>query len=189
MDLASRFGSASAMDIAWRRVMTSVASSGTANARGFDWRSHWKLFGGNGYVKTGAMGRLFREAPVNSIWEGSGNVMCLDVPRATSRNPATPSWCWTTCRSGHASSARAGADEQAARCHPPAARCAGRQARRLTQRLALVSQACLMLRHVGADKSAAFVESRFHPTGARLPVSFRERANLPCYCAQRGHKS
>ena len=46
-----------------------------------------EVFGGNGYVETGPMGRLFREAPVNSIWEGSGNVMCLDVLRAISRNP------------------------------------------------------------------------------------------------------
>lgn len=41
-----------------------------------------EVFGGNGYVEEGTLGRLFREAPVNSIWEGSGNVMCLDVLRA-----------------------------------------------------------------------------------------------------------
>src|SRR5690606_17129123 len=46
-----------------------------------------EVFGGNGYVETGPMGRLFREAPVNSIWEGSGNVMCLDVLRAMGREP------------------------------------------------------------------------------------------------------
>ena len=46
------------------------------------------MFGGNGYVDDGVMGRLFREAPVNSIWEGSGNVMCLDVMRAMGREPA-----------------------------------------------------------------------------------------------------
>jgi putative acyl-CoA dehydrogenase len=44
-----------------------------------------EVFGGNGYVETGSMARLYREAPVNSIWEGSGNVMCLDVMRAIAR--------------------------------------------------------------------------------------------------------
>ena len=41
-----------------------------------------ETWGGNGYVEDGPMPRLLREAPVNSIWEGSGNVMCLDVQRA-----------------------------------------------------------------------------------------------------------
>ncbi|MCS6480654.1 acyl-CoA dehydrogenase family protein, partial [Burkholderia thailandensis] len=46
-----------------------------------------ELFGGNGYVDDGPIARLFREAPGNPIWEGSGNVMCLDVMRAISREP------------------------------------------------------------------------------------------------------
>lgn len=46
-----------------------------------------EVFGGNGYVEEGVLGRLFREAPVNSIWEGSGNVMCLDVLRAVAKEP------------------------------------------------------------------------------------------------------
>ncbi len=41
--------------------------------------------GGNGYVEDGVLARLYREAPVNAIWEGSGNVMCLDVLRAIGR--------------------------------------------------------------------------------------------------------
>ncbi len=45
--------------------------------------------GGNGYVEDGAMARLYREAPLNSIWEGSGNVICLDVLRAMHREPET----------------------------------------------------------------------------------------------------
>ena len=41
-----------------------------------------ECLGGNGYVEESIMPRLYREAPVNAIWEGSGNVMCLDVLRA-----------------------------------------------------------------------------------------------------------
>ena len=44
-----------------------------------------ECLGGNGYVEEGTMARLYREAPLNAIWEGSGNVMCLDVLRALSR--------------------------------------------------------------------------------------------------------
>jgi putative acyl-CoA dehydrogenase len=44
-----------------------------------------ECLGGNGYVEDSPLPRLYREAPVNAIWEGSGNVMCLDVLRAFSR--------------------------------------------------------------------------------------------------------
>src|SRR5256886_15614810 len=46
-----------------------------------------EVLGGNGYVEESALPRLYREAPLNSIWEGSGNVMCLDVLRAARREP------------------------------------------------------------------------------------------------------
>jgi putative acyl-CoA dehydrogenase len=45
-----------------------------------------ECLGGNGYVEEGVLARLYREAPLNAIWEGSGNVMCLDVLRAISRD-------------------------------------------------------------------------------------------------------
>jgi putative acyl-CoA dehydrogenase len=46
-----------------------------------------ECLGGNGYVEESILPRLYREAPLNSIWEGSGNVMCLDVLRAIHREP------------------------------------------------------------------------------------------------------
>lgn len=48
-----------------------------------------EVLGGNGYVEDGPLARLYREFPVNSIWEGSGNVMCLDLLRALARQPET----------------------------------------------------------------------------------------------------
>ena len=50
-----------------------------------------ECLGGNGYVEESGMPRLYREAPLNSIWEGSGNVICLDVLRAMAREPASRS--------------------------------------------------------------------------------------------------
>ena len=45
-----------------------------------------ECLGGNGYVEESLLPRLYREAPVNAIWEGSGNVMCLDVLRAIAQD-------------------------------------------------------------------------------------------------------
>jgi putative acyl-CoA dehydrogenase len=49
-----------------------------------------EVLGGNGYVEEAPIARIYREAPVNSIWEGSGNVICLDVIRVLRREPAAP---------------------------------------------------------------------------------------------------
>ena len=46
-----------------------------------------ECLGGNGYVEESVLPRLYREAPLNAIWEGSGNVICLDVLRAIAREP------------------------------------------------------------------------------------------------------
>src|SRR5438046_5925369 len=48
-----------------------------------------EVLGGNGYVEESGMPMLYRELPLNSIWEGSGNVQCLDVLRALARSPAS----------------------------------------------------------------------------------------------------
>ena len=73
----------------FRRVMTSaskywVCKRGPALAA-----EAMEVLGGNGYVEEGPLARIYREMPVNSIWEGSGNVMCLDVLRALGRSSRT----------------------------------------------------------------------------------------------------
>ena len=52
-----------------------------------------ECLGGNAYVEEGGFPLLYREAPVNAIWEGSGNVMWLDVLRAVERTPRVWSGC------------------------------------------------------------------------------------------------
>src|SRR6202022_2570362 len=59
-----------------------------------------ECLGGNGYVEESGMPRLYREAPLNSIWEGSGNVMCLDVLRALAREPQSVEAVLTEVRMG-----------------------------------------------------------------------------------------
>jgi len=74
-------------EAAYMRLMTPVVKYWTCkNAPGFLYET-MECLGGNGYVEEGILARHYREAPVNAIWEGSGNVMCLDVLRALSREP------------------------------------------------------------------------------------------------------
>ena len=67
---------------AWKRIMTPAAKFWICKRAVELSGEAMEVFGGNGYVEAGIMARIFKEAPVNTIWEGSGNVMCLDVLRA-----------------------------------------------------------------------------------------------------------
>jgi putative acyl-CoA dehydrogenase len=164
MDLATHFGSSDALDTAWRRVMTPVAKFWNCKRAVGLTGEAMEVFGGNGYVETGPMGRLFREAPVNSIWEGSGNVMCLDVLRAISRNPDDAHLVLDHLQDVATQAPALLAQVQKLRTAlqlPPAA--LERQARRFTQKLALTTQACLMLQHASDEAASAFIASRFDP--------------------------
>jgi putative acyl-CoA dehydrogenase len=73
-------------EAAYVRLMTPVIKYWVCkSAPGFLYEA-MECMGGNGYVEEGILARHYREAPVNAIWEGSGNVMCLDVLRALSRD-------------------------------------------------------------------------------------------------------
>ncbi len=71
----------------WKRVITPAAKFWVCKRAVEVSGEAMEVLGGNGYVETGPLARLYRETPVNSIWEGSGNVMCLDVMRAFGREP------------------------------------------------------------------------------------------------------
>jgi putative acyl-CoA dehydrogenase len=73
----------STSEAAWARLMTPAAKYWICKtAPNFVYEA-MECLGGNGYVEENTLARLFREAPVNAIWEGAGNVMCLDVLRVT----------------------------------------------------------------------------------------------------------
>jgi putative acyl-CoA dehydrogenase len=87
MRLCRSFDEAStdAKAAAWIRLLTPAVKYWTCkSAPGFLYET-MECLGGNGYVEEGILARHYREAPVNAIWEGSGNVMCLDVLRALAR--------------------------------------------------------------------------------------------------------
>jgi putative acyl-CoA dehydrogenase len=129
-----------------------------------------EVMGGNGYVEEGPLARLFREAPVNSIWEGSGNVMCLDVLRALARSGESRAalgdelaLAWETGGAAAAAAAPYKAyclallDELGTGAAPVEGEYG---ARRLAERIVLAVQAGLLLRHAPAFVSTAFVASR-----------------------------
>src|SRR3974390_2152685 len=71
----------------FRRVLTPAAKFWICKRTPFVTFEAMEVLGGSGYIEESVLPRLYREAPVNSIWEGSGNVMCLDVLRAIERTP------------------------------------------------------------------------------------------------------
>ncbi|HYA04353.1 MAG TPA: acyl-CoA dehydrogenase family protein [Xanthobacteraceae bacterium] len=88
MRLARAFDAAGgdAIEAAYARIITPAAKYWVCKtAPGFIYEA-MECLGGNGYVEESVLPRLYREAPVNAIWEGSGNVMCLDVLRALRRD-------------------------------------------------------------------------------------------------------
>ncbi|MFL6660471.1 MAG: isovaleryl-CoA dehydrogenase [Massilia sp.] len=119
-----------------------------------------EVMGGNGYVEDGPLARLYREFPVNSIWEGSGNVMCLDVLRAFGKTPAAR-------EALAAELALAGTSDgaftaYAARLLEDLAQPQSDEygARRLAERIVVAVQGALLLLHAPGFVSAAFVASR-----------------------------
>ncbi|MBV8201520.1 MAG: DNA alkylation response protein, partial [Acidobacteria bacterium] len=127
-----------------------------------------ECLGGNGYVEEWGMARLLREAPLNSIWEGSGNVQCLDVLRAIGRSPRS-----LAALLGEIELAR-GADrrldawlDRLRRELAPRGGLASMEplARRLVEGLAIALQASLLVRHAPAAVADAFCASRLGDRG------------------------
>jgi putative acyl-CoA dehydrogenase len=83
--LAKSFDADDPRSAAWRRLMTPVSKYWVCKIAQAVIGEAMECLGGNGYVEESLLPRLYREAPVNSIWEGSGNVMALDVLRVLQR--------------------------------------------------------------------------------------------------------
>jgi putative acyl-CoA dehydrogenase len=117
-----------------------------------------ECLGGNGYVEESPMPRLYREAPINGIWEGSGNVICLDVLRALAREPETAQPFFDEVL--RANEPRLSRAVDALRSELDDGEPLEPRARRLVERMALALQASLLVRHAPAAVASAFVASR-----------------------------
>ena len=124
-----------------------------------------ECLGGNGFVEESGMPRLYREMPLSSIWEGSGNVMALDVLRALGREPAALEAYLDEL--GEAAGADARLD---AFCERLRAQLADREAmqaraRRIVESMALALQGSLLVRHAPPAVADAFCASRLAGDG------------------------
>jgi putative acyl-CoA dehydrogenase len=118
-----------------------------------------ECFGGNGYVEEAPMARLYREAPLNGIWEGSGNVICLDVLRAMQKDPPSVQLFFEECLQARGEKRIERAVAELGRELGEIADIEGR-ARRVVERMALTLQASLMVRHAPRALADAFLASR-----------------------------
>jgi putative acyl-CoA dehydrogenase len=119
-----------------------------------------EVLGGNGYVDEAQMGLLYKEAPLNSIWEGAGNVMCLDVLRAVQKDPVVIDAYVSEIEKGRGADARldnaidgmksALADQDGIET----------RARYIVERMMLVLQGALLVRRAPDSLAGAFCRSR-----------------------------
>jgi putative acyl-CoA dehydrogenase len=119
-----------------------------------------EVLGGNGYVEDSELPRLYREAPLNSIWEGSGNVIALDVLRAARRERDAVEALLDELAQAHGANVRLDrhALELAATLRDGAF--AEREARRVASAIAAALAASILVRHAPAALADAFCASR-----------------------------
>jgi putative acyl-CoA dehydrogenase len=136
--------------------------------------------GGNGFIEEGPLARLYREAPLNGIWEGSGNIIALDVLRAVAKSPASVPAFLDEVRTAKGSDRRL--DRAIARLETELRQPEEHEARarRIVEMMAVVLQASLLIRHSPAVIADAFCVTRLDGNGGAaygsLPAGIDQRA-------------
>ncbi|HKZ81972.1 MAG TPA: isovaleryl-CoA dehydrogenase [Pyrinomonadaceae bacterium] len=147
-----------------------------------------ECLGGTGYIEESPLPRLYRDAPVNSIWEGSGNVQCLDLLRAVQRDASTLEVTLQEIRAGcggnhHFDNFTTRLESEFSDLSQLEIR-----ARRLTELLALGLQGSLLVQHAPTEIADAFCASRLtDSTGlafGTLPASTNFEAIIQRSCPQ-----
>ncbi|MET9176005.1 DNA alkylation response protein [Streptomyces misionensis] len=143
---------------AFRRIATAVGKYWVTKRGPAFTAEALECLGGNGYVEDSGMPRHYREAPLLSIWEGSGNVNALDVLRALGREPGSAEALFAELALARGADARLDAAVASLKAELAGADQFG--ARRLVERTALALQAALLVRHAPHAVADAFCASR-----------------------------
>lgn len=158
---------------AFRRLATAVAKYWVCKRGPGHAYEALECLGGNGYTEAFPLARRYREQPLLAIWEGSGNVIALDVLRVLAREPDAFDAFFGVV--GAASGADAAFDLELAEAQSVVvelaradAASAAFRARELTERLALVLQASLLVQHAPAPVADAFARTRLEGGGGML---------------------
>ena len=149
-----------------QRILTPVIKYWTCKRAPQHAAEALECIGGNGFVEESMLPRLFRQSPVNGVWEGSGNVICLDVLRALAREPRALEAYWSEvgeAGGGDHRLARAIDDLQVDLADTGTLES---RARSVVERMALVFQASLLVRHSPTVVADAFCASRLGGAGA-----------------------
>jgi putative acyl-CoA dehydrogenase len=152
---------------AFARIATAVAKYWICKRAPVFAAEALECLGGAGYVEESPMPRLFRESPLNGIWEGSGNVICLDVLRAAAREPESAASLVAEIELGAGGDARL--DRAIADLRAELADTADLEirARRIVERAALALQGSLLVRHAPEAVAEAFCATRLAGDGGR----------------------
>ncbi len=161
MRLAGAFDrSANPDEVHFRRLALAVSKYWTCKRAIAVVAEALECHGGNGYVEESILPRLYREAPLNSIWEGSGNVNALDVLRAMAREPESVAAFVAEVELARGADPRLDRSIDALQgelSHPEDAEA---RARRVVELMALVLQGSLLVRHGEPSVADAFCASR-----------------------------
>ena len=167
--LAHCYETDDALSVAWKRIMTPASKFWICKRAVELTGEMMEVFGGNGYVDNGIMARIFKEAPVNTIWEGSGNVMCLDVLRAISRDVESIEILFqdlaTTAMQDEQLKQELQNLFQLFQQAPEELQFMGRS---LVSRLVILAQAVLLKRHAPDYVADGFIQSRYSPFHGRV---------------------
>ena len=167
------------VEMAFRRIVTPAAKYLVCK-RGAGFAAEaMEVLGGNGYVEESILPRLYREMPLNSIWEGAGNVMCLDLLRAAARSPESVASVMAELDAARGGDRRLDAFVATLR-HRIASAGDEVQARRTAEALVLALQGALLVRFAPAAVADAFCASRLagdrFGTYGTLPAGIDYRA-------------
>jgi putative acyl-CoA dehydrogenase len=157
--LARAYDESDEVSTVFRRVVTPAAKFWICKRAPYVMAEAMEVLGGSGYIEDSIMPRLYREAPVNSIWEGSGNVMGLDVLRAIARTPNAADIIQHELAGAGDKRLQVFAAYLRERLTGPE-RNDEAQARALTRDLVLALQAALLIKHAPANVADAFCASR-----------------------------
>ncbi|MFU9046533.1 acyl-CoA dehydrogenase family protein [Acinetobacter tibetensis] len=158
-----------ALSVAWKRIMTPAAKFWICKRAVELTGEMMEVFGGNGYVDAGIMARIFKEAPVNTIWEGSGNVMCLDVLRAIQREPESMQVLLQSFADVAKQQPLIQAElQQLLQLFQQAPEQLQFMARSLVSRLVILAQASLLQQYAPAFIADAFIQSRYQAFHGRV---------------------
>lgn len=149
-----------ALEAAFKRLATAIGKYWVCKRAPVHAAEALECLGGNGYVEDSGLPRLLRDSPLNSIWEGSGNVACLDVLRALRRSPDTAEALVAEVRAVQGGDRRL--DLAAADLERELVDQAGLEgrARRVVERMALVLQGALLVGSGHPAVADAFCASR-----------------------------